>query len=102
MGRKTAQDIEALDGIMLEVKLQYHLQHNHYPPVSTVVIPACKQAIKNANAGKWDKRVRLPDGIRRLNMRTHRLSHYATTQECIDNWNLQWFLDSQEDESDSE
>ena len=52
-----------LDGtIGLDAALQYHLQHNHYPPVLSVFIPACKRAIALVNRGGGSRRVVLPGG----------------------------------------
>lgn len=38
----------------METILAWHLQANHYPPVSTQWIPVCVEAISLANDGLWD------------------------------------------------
>lgn len=43
--------------------LEYHLAHNHYPPVPLTMVPACLAAIDLAVADEWDAEVTLPDGV---------------------------------------
>lgn len=61
MGMATAVD----DGdVSLERALDYHLSHNHYPPVPSEMIPVCIKAIEVANEdGPWDAEIKLPNGI---------------------------------------
>jgi hypothetical protein len=47
----------------LEAGLTWHLQANHYPPVSKSFIPACKEAISAAQKGEWDKKIKMPNGL---------------------------------------
>lgn len=82
---------------MLEVvefrqALAWHLSGNHYPPVPSVMITPCLEAIANANAGEWDKAVTLPDGILWRNEAT------CPTHALIESLHLDSFLDS--DDSD--
>lgn len=44
--------------------LEYHLQHNHYPPVPLSMVPVCEQAIAEANDnGDPFMQIDLPEGI---------------------------------------
>ena len=44
MGKLTAQSIGEVD-IPLSVKLKWHLQGNHYPPVHEVFVPLCEHCV---------------------------------------------------------
>lgn len=44
------------------VALQYHLQYNHYPPVSLAFIPAVQKAIWHVRRGNYTKLIKLPNG----------------------------------------
>ena len=44
--------------------LAWHLTKNHFPPLPTLLISACKKAILRAADAEWDARVRLPRGYR--------------------------------------
>lgn len=50
-------------GLDLEEQLLVHLTGNHYPPVPKVMVPACIEAIDNANEGNWEELVKLPEGV---------------------------------------
>jgi len=45
--------------------LAIHLTGNHYPPISLDFVPACKKAIKYCNNGKYDKKIKMPNGLTR-------------------------------------
>jgi hypothetical protein len=47
-----------------ERALNWHLQSNHYPPVSAKMIAPCMEAISRASAGEWHSMVSLPSGVR--------------------------------------
>lgn len=61
MGNLQAQEM----GELLEIRqaLSWHLTSNHFPPVPTIMIDPCLEAIANANDGEWDKMVSLPEGV---------------------------------------
>ena len=51
MGRMHAEEFAGMverDEIKLDAALTWHLQGNHYPPVSTAFIPIAKEAIEIA------------------------------------------------------
>lgn len=45
----------------LDTTLSWHLQSNHFPPVSADFIPACKAAIQHALDEDWEAEVELPE-----------------------------------------
>lgn len=47
-----------------DLALEWHLEHNHYPPVTTEMIPYCKQAIRLA-AQKLDHVIVTIEGDRK-------------------------------------
>ena len=47
----------------IDTLLHIHLRGNHYPPVHTDFIPTCKQAIEFCNEGKYNKKIKMPNGI---------------------------------------
>jgi len=77
-------------GVEREVALGYHLQYNHYPPVSKDFVPACLKAIEAGYEAEWDKNwdidIELPNGkIRKAS-------------QIIDGLHLDAFLDYAEEE----
>lgn len=60
MGRLQAEEMREMLG--RRQALEWHLQHNHYPPVHPIFIDAAEEAIENANCGNWDTQVGLPNG----------------------------------------
>ena len=47
-----------------EGRLKIHLQNNHYPPVHSAFIPACKEAIEACQPwnSDYDKQIKLCNG----------------------------------------
>ena len=45
------------------VALRWHLQSNHYPPIPDCMLPVIRRAITAAAHGKWDRMLRLPEGV---------------------------------------
>ena len=62
MGSLQAEEMARLSE-NLEAGIAWHLQSNHYPPVSTSMVPVCIKAIDLANEGKWKEFVTLPEGV---------------------------------------
>ena len=73
--------------------LLWHLQHNHFPPVSEYWLPACKRAIANAEAGAWFRRVRCPSVLHGW-ATGHR---YHTTWQIISAFHLADFVSEDND-----
>jgi hypothetical protein len=50
----------------LEQQISWHLQANHYPPIPTVMVPVCIQAIEALKDGDAERRIEMPfDGVDR-------------------------------------
>lgn len=63
--------------------LRWHLQYNHYPPVSEVFTPVAKEAIDKANEKDWDSVIEMPDGVSK------------TAAQIIEGLHLESFLDEE-------
>lgn len=61
MGRAAAEDM--ISQVDRSTALMWHLQYNHYPPIPTMMIPACEAAIAAAEAGEWEQEIELPEGV---------------------------------------
>ncbi len=61
MGSLQAQEMKEL--LELEPALAWHLAHNHYPPIPSMMIECCRAAINAGNFEEWDELIELPDGI---------------------------------------
>ena len=81
MGKLFTESIERVD-IPLGVKLKWHLQFNHYPPVHEVFVPLCEQVIACANAGEWNAVLDMPNGLSR------------TVAYIVENLHLEPFCDN--------
>lgn len=81
MGKLFTESIEQVD-IPLGVKLKWHLQFNHYPPVHEVFVPLCEQVIACANAGEWSAVLDMPNGLSR------------TVAYIVENLHLEPFCDN--------
>jgi hypothetical protein len=82
----------ALGTISLYTAIEYQLQHNHYPPVPSMMIPVAVKAVELAQAGDWDARVELPAGI------SYRGAAAVTVGALIGALHLEPFVsDSEED-----
>ena len=70
----------------LEAALHWHLTSNHYPPLSTRLIPVAEQAIDLANTGEWDIKIEMPEGMRFKRRDT------ITVSEAVESMHLDTFL----------
>ncbi len=70
--------------------IEFHLQHNHYPPVPSSMVPVCEAAIDNANADDWDAAVELPEGV------TYKGSTTAPTWAIVEQHHLTAWIDDGE------
>lgn len=52
-----------LEQVDTDVALGWHLQYNHYPPIPSVMVDACKAAIAAASDGDWEQEIELPEGV---------------------------------------
>jgi hypothetical protein len=92
MGSLTARDLAYLgneDGD-LRTALSWHLTSNHFPPVPTIMVDTCIEAINNANDGEWDKLVSLPEGVGYKGLTV------APTHAIVEQHHLDSFLECEE------
>ena len=68
-----------------DVLLLYHLQQNHYPPVSVEFAATAVEAISAAECDDWDRVVTLPTGKR------------MTVSEIVDELHLSSFITTDEE-----
>ena len=89
MGNLQAQAMAATD-TSIEVQLSWHLQSNHYPPVSSDMVPVCIEAIDAYNAGEYDEEIALPEGT------SYRDNPTAPADAIIEQHHLHAWLDEEE------
>jgi len=65
--------------------LTWHLQYNHYPPISLIFLPAVRAALEAARDSDLSRRIELPTG------------KIVTAGDVVEQVHLQAFLDSEED-----
>jgi hypothetical protein len=47
----------------LEMALEWHLSHNHYPPVPVAMVGPAREAIDAYHDEDYDRLITLPDGV---------------------------------------
>lgn len=65
MGALNAQDMAAAAGegeVSMRMALNWHLTSNHFPPVHTIFVDSCMQAIRWAAIESYDAIIELPNG----------------------------------------
>jgi len=67
--------------IDLDMALQYHLQHNHYPPLPFEAIGTAKLAIEKCAAGEPEATVGVPAGL-------------VPARRVVEVWHLEPFVDA--------
>lgn len=67
MGLSTTRGImdfsENMQKLSIDRMLSFHLRNNHYPPIDLSFIKTAKIAIKEAEKGHWEKKIKMPNGI---------------------------------------
>jgi hypothetical protein len=88
----------------LETQLKYHLQGNHYPPIPTVMVQPCIEAIDAAYDEDWDRKINLPcDGVDKDGepfQITWKGKTWTTASMLIDHAHLQWFIEPSDEDID--
>jgi hypothetical protein len=81
-------------GIMLdmETQMRIHLTSNLYPPVPTIMIQPCIEAIDAVNdAGLWNLEIPLPEGV------FYKYQNTAPAHAIIENHRLEaWIIEREE------
>lgn len=81
MGRLQAE--EMVSQLSQDQALRWHLQYNHYPPISLDFIPTAKKAIKKANQEECGYIIKMPNG------------RILPVSEIIEGLHLESFLDEE-------
>jgi len=53
---------ELVKRLKLEQAISFHLEYNHFPPISPTFAKSAKEAIENAISDNYNKKVQLPNG----------------------------------------
>jgi hypothetical protein len=89
MGRMFAEGLIE-SGMSLEDAISLHLTSNHYPPVPTIMVSVCIEAIDAYNEGDSGREITLPDGV------SYRGSLTAPAWAIIEGHHLETWLDLDE------
>lgn len=65
-----------------EQALTWHLQHNHYPPINLIYLPAVREALGYARADDFATEVQLPSG------------RFVQVSQIVECCHLEAFLDA--------
>jgi hypothetical protein len=64
MGSNFANDLALADNLTIEAQVEIHLKSNHYPPVPSIMVQPCIEAIDAVNdLGLWDLEIPMPEGV---------------------------------------
>ena len=69
----------------LETQLKYHLQGNHYPPIPTVMVQPCIEAIDAYYDEDYDRFIAMPEGVFYKGM-SHAPAWAVIEQHHLDFW----------------
>jgi hypothetical protein len=94
MGSLHAQEMANAPELTMEQSLAWHLQSNHYPPVPTVMVQPCMEAIDAFWEDDLDKLISLPEGI------SFRGNPEAPARDIIIQHHLDAWCDDSEDDYD--
>ena len=92
MGRNFANDLALADNLGIETQVEIHLRSNHYPPVPSIMVAPCVEAIDAVNdAGLWDLEIPMPEGVSYKGLTT------APAWAIIEQHHLQaWLIEREE------
>lgn len=92
MGSVFAHDLALADNLGIETQVEIHLRSNHYPPVPSIMVAPCVEAIDAVNdAGLWDLEIPMPEGVSYKGLTT------APAWAIIEQHHLQaWLIEREE------
>ena len=91
MGRMFIETIGDLQ-IPYEEQVRLHLRHNCYPPVPTIMVEPCIEAIDACIEENYNLQIDLPEGV------TYRGLTTAPASAIVNNHRLEAFLDVNDDD----
>lgn len=87
MGSNFAHDLALFDEMAIERQIRIHLSANHYPPVPSIMVQACVEAIDAVNdAGLWHLEIPLPEGVFYKDNLTTAPAHAIIDQHHLNEW----------------
>ena len=88
----------------LETQLAYHLQGNHYPPIPTIMVQPCIEAIDAYYDEDYSRRIELPyDGVDKDGepfQITWKGNTWATASALVSHAHLEWFIEPSDEDID--
>lgn len=94
MGKLQADEMARL--LAQEQVLQWHLQHNHYPPVNLVFVPTAQEAIQHYNDDDWNFVIKMPNG---KELSAGRIVEELHLESFLHRWEC-WYCVDDEEEND--
>ena len=75
----------------LETQLKYHLQGNHYPPIPTVMVQPCIEAIDAYYDEDFDRMIEMPM-VGDFQILYKGMTH-APAHAIVEQHHLEWFIE---------
>jgi len=75
----------------LETQLKYHLQGNHYPPIPTVMVQPCIEAIDAYYDKDYSRKIELPY-FNEVQI-TWKGNTWTTASALVSHAHLEWFIE---------
>jgi hypothetical protein len=80
----------------LETQLKYHLQGNHYPPIPTVMVQPCIEAIDAYYDKDWSRMIEMPM-VGDFQILYKGMTH-APASAIVSQHHLEWFIEPSDEE----
>ena len=82
----------------LETQLKYHLTGNHYPPIPTVMVQPCIEAIDAYYDEDYSRRIELPY-LNEVQI-TWKGNTWTTASALVAHAHLEWFIEPSDEDID--
>ncbi len=82
----------------LETQLKYHLQGNHYPPIPTVMVQPCIEAIDAYYDEDYSRRIVLP--VVDVFQISWKGNTWTTASALVSHAHLEWFIEPSDEDID--
>ena len=80
----------------LETQLKYHLTGNHYPPIPTVMVQPCIEAIDAYYDKDYSRKIELPY-LNEVQI-TWKGNTWTTASALVSHAHLEWFIEPSDEE----
>ena len=88
MGDSSVRDMIEHAGV--DVALEWHIRHNHFPPLPWWAVAKAKEVMELAKAGKWEQEVSL------AGIATYRGRNKAPVRAFVEAWHLDAFIEQED------